>query len=300
MTFSIEQTRKFASAANAALTAAVVIAGLVLARDAVLLAGSGSSGVDETKKTEGAGTNYSRTLPFRDYAPVLDNNVFGIKAGKLTPISGAALAPQQRDDATPGRRPLQVFGTVAWDGGFGYAFIKNPEGNQSVVKTGQDIPGSGRLERVYADRIVVSIGGKEFEINTLQISPAKDFKPGKQEKKPGKGFARRTGKGEYVVDRIAVEDSISNPKRLLTDARMLPHFNEQKIQVGFILSEVKSGGIYHTLGLKNKDIVLGVNGLELKDPASALEAFSALKGTNRITVDIIRGGNPMTLRYDLR
>ena len=302
MTITVEQTRKFVSAANVALTAAVVIAGLVLARDTVLLAGFGSSNVDEAKKTEAVASDYSRTLPFREYAPVVENNVFGIKAGKLTPISRTALVPQKSEKAAPGQRPLQVFGTVAWDGGFGYAFIKNPKGKQSVVKTGQDIPGSGRLERVYADHIVISINNKEFEVNTLQVSPPKDFAAPKKKKdaKPGNGFARQTGEGEYVVDRIAVEESISNPKRLLTDARMLPHFNEQKVQVGFVLSEVKPGGVYHTLGLKNKDIVLGVNGLKLSNPESALEAFSALKGTNRISVDIIRSGNPMTLKYNLR
>ncbi len=71
-------------------------------------------------------------------------------------------------------------------------------------------------------------------------------------------------------------------------------------QEGFTLSEVRPGGVYHTLGLKNGDILLGVNGLELSDPASALQAFTAIKGANRIKVDIVRNGSPMTLRYTLR
>ena len=103
-----------------------------------------------------------------------------------------------------------------------------------------------------------------------------------------------------MVDRIAVEESISSPERLLRDARMLPHYNANKVQEGFTLSEVKPGGIYDTLGLKNKDILLGVNGLELSDPASALQAFTAIKGTNKIEVDILRNNSPMTLRYNLR
>ncbi|MCK4911350.1 MAG: hypothetical protein KAR83_06895 [Thermodesulfovibrionales bacterium] len=300
MTLSVDQTRKIISATNAVLVAAVVIAGLVVARDAVILAGSGGQGVDKATEAESPAKGYSRTLAFRDYAPVVKNNVFGFDAGELAPISKASMAPQSTGESSPARVALQVFGTVAWDGGAGYAFIKGPKGKQSVVKTGEEIPGSGLLERVYPDMIVVSLQGREFEVETMQVSPARDKTTPEQGKAPGNGFARRTGAGEYVVDRIAVEDSISNPKRLLTDARMLPHFNEQRKQVGFSLSEVKPGGIYHTLGLKNKDVVLGVNGLELSDPESALAAFSALKGATRITVDILRNGQPQTLTYTLR
>ena len=81
MTISVEQTRKIASTANAVLTAAVVIAGLVLARDAVQIAGHGSSGVDEAQEAREPAKEYSRTLQFSKYAPVVEDNVFGIKAG---------------------------------------------------------------------------------------------------------------------------------------------------------------------------------------------------------------------------
>ncbi len=304
MTISVDQTQKIISAANAALAVAVALSVLLIARDAVVLSGTGSKAMDETAGAKDASRPYTRTVNFRGYAPVLDNNVFGFDAGKLYPISSAtALEPQMM--ASPANVALQVFGTVAWDGGTGYAFIKDDKGKQAVVKTGQDIPGSGRLERVYADRIIVSFDGKEHEVNTIQVQPASAPKEetaaaGGARGGGGDGFARRTGEGQYVVDRIAVEDSINNPERLLRDARMLPHYNKDRKQEGFTLSEVRPGGIYHTLGLKNGDILLGVNGLELSDPASALQAFTAIKGANRIKVDIVRNGSPMTLRYTLR
>jgi len=314
MVISVDQTRKIISAANAALAVAVAFSVLLIARDAVVLSGSGGKAMDETAGAKDASRPYTRTINFRGYAPVLENNVFGFDAGKLYPISSAtALEPQMM--ASPASVALQVFGTVAWDGGTGYAFIKDDKGKQAVVKTGQDIPGSGRLERVYADRIIVSFDGRELEVNTIQVQPASNApkdetaaaggasgagRASGTSGASGDGFARRTGEGQYVVDRIAVEESINNPERLMKDARMLPHFNKNREQEGFTLSEVKPGGVYHTLGLKNGDILLGVNGLELSDPASALQAFTAIKGANRIKVDIVRNGSPMTLRYTLR
>ena len=127
----------------------------------------------------------------------------------------------------------------------------------------------------------------------LDVQGPSAKEPGPPEPEPEAktgGVARRTGKGKYVLDRIAVEDTIGNPKRLMTDARMLPNYGKEGVQNGFKLSEVKRGGIYHTLGLRNGDIVLEVNGLALANPESALQAFTAVRGSDRIVLDFIRGG----------
>ncbi len=302
MTLTLDQTRKIISTTNVVLIVAVALSVLLIARDAVVLSGSGGISEDKTADQKNS-VESAKRLSFKGYALVLQNNVFGYDAGKLETISSTTSHSQQ-SVSSPARTALMVFGTVAWDGGAGYAFIKDEKNKQAVIKTGDMIPGSGKLERVYADKIVISINGAELEINTMQVQPADNSTADAPEQNPAKnskkGFARQTGDGQYVVDRIAVEESISNPNRLLKDARMLPHYNKSKVQQGFSLSEVKKGGIYDTLGLKNKDILLGVNGLELSDPSSALQAFTAIKGSNNIQVDILRNNSPMTLRYTLR
>jgi general secretion pathway protein C len=297
MTYTVEQTRNIVSIVNKALVVAVALSGLIIARDMVQLVGTKAPETGP-KATAKAGGKHRRP-PLLSYAPILKNNVFGFDAGDLFPISSAR-ASKVPETASPAQVSLSVLGAVAWDEGFGYAFIKGAKG-QEVVKAGEDIPGSGRLERVYPDRIIVSYGGEEFEVMVLEVKGPATEEPGPQEPEAQTGsFARRTGSGKYVVDRIAVEDTISNPKRLMTDARMLPHYGKKGVQNGFKLSEVVAGGVYDTLGLKNDDIVLKVNGLALSNPESALQAFTAVRGSDRIVLDFIRGGKRKSLTYTLR
>ncbi|MEF9475128.1 MAG: hypothetical protein L0958_00180 [Candidatus Mariimomonas ferrooxydans] len=63
---------------------------------------------------------------------------------------------------------------------------------------------------------------------------------------------------------------------------------------------MKPGGIYQNLGLRNRDVLLRINGLDLSTPEAAMQAMSALKGMNTINLDIIRNGSKMTLGYQIR
>jgi general secretion pathway protein C len=71
-------------------------------------------------------------------------------------------------------------------------------------------------------------------------------------------------------------------------------------QKGFVLSEVKAGGIYQSLGLQNGDILLRINEYTISSPEAALQTFTALKGMDRVQLDIIRNGAKMTMTYQIK
>jgi general secretion pathway protein C len=112
-------------------------------------------------------------------------------------------------------------------------------------------------------------------------------------------FARKVGEQEYVLDRRRVQKSLENPEQILTDARLLPNFVEGR-QEGFKISEVVRDGLYHSMGLKNGDILLRVNGLEISNPEVAMQAMTALKGMNSVNLDIKRKGKNMSMSYQMR
>ncbi len=85
----------------------------------------------------------------------------------------------------------------------------------------------------------------------------------------------------------------------MTDARLLPVIKNGK-QEGFIISEIVPEGMYHSLGLKNGDTLLKINGLEISNPEVAIQAMSTIKGTNNVNLDIIRNNRKMTLNYQMR
>jgi general secretion pathway protein C len=282
------------AAVNAVLIAALLAASLFLARDAVRFAFGRAE--DVAPQTEGPGGRPERPVakPLKHYEPLLKDNVFGFPPGRLVPLSSSMGEGPTAPPVSSGIN-ITLSGTVAWSGGFGYAFVSGPKG-QELYKTGDYIPGAGRLKRVEAHRVVVESGSREVEVGLAEITKTKA--PAKGGAQGGK-FARMTSTGTYVMDRKAVDESIQNPKRMLTDARLLPNIVEGR-QEGFVMSEVRSGGLYHTLGLRNGDVLLRVNDFDLSSAESGLQAFTALRGMDRIELDILRNGGRMTLTYIIR
>lgn len=307
-------TRKVMSLVNAALVAAVMLFFLLLARDTVSLLFSGASedGVPDESRKERPVREARKAL--MDYAPVLSKNVFGFPAAELTPISS-----QQESvvEEVVESVDVKLVGAVAWPGGFGYAIVEGGPEGQEVYRTGDTIEGAGRLSRVESHGIVIESGGREVRVSLEDVAePAPSRKPRGRRRAARRtsppagnalsgpsaeanGFARQTAANEFVVNKKAIDESLGNPKNVLTDARLLPRMVEGE-QEGFTMSEVKQGGLYDSIGLKDGDVLLSVNDFKLSNPETALQAFTALKGMDRIKLDIMRGGKKMTLTYTIR
>jgi len=283
---------------NIALLAALVVLSLVFVRDVISFALK--KPLKESRSVEEADNQLKKQArrKLQDYAPILKNNVFGFPAGELKPLSSSSLS-------TPveiANVDIKLSGTVSWASGFGYAVVLDTSGQQEVYKTGDYIPGAGYLRRVDKDRIIIEAGRESVEIPLAEITVLKEVgRAARVSKRHGKfrRFARKTSEHSYIVDQKAIESALENPKQIMTDARLLPNMVEGR-QEGFVIKEIKPGGIYQSLGLKNGDVLLRVNEFDISDPETALQAFTALKGMDRVELDILRNGSKITLTYLIR
>jgi general secretion pathway protein C len=112
-------------------------------------------------------------------------------------------------------------------------------------------------------------------------------------------FGKRTGESTYLIDQQRIQQALEKPDQLMTDARFIPNMVEGR-QQGFVLRELKAGGIYQSLGLQNGDILLRINEYSISSPDTALQAITALKGIDRAQLDIIRNGSKTTMTYQIR
>jgi type II secretory pathway component PulC len=53
------------------------------------------------------------------------------------------------------------------------------------------------------------------------------------------------------------------------------------------------------MGLKNEDIILRANNVELNSPGDGVKIFNMIKELDRMDLDIIRNGSPMTQVYHI-
>jgi membrane-associated protease RseP (regulator of RpoE activity) len=114
----------------------------------------------------------------------------------------------------------------------------------------------------------------------------------------GRGITK-LGQRRYQIKASALARALGNLRWLPGAARVAPDVRDGK-PFGFRIVWVKPGGPIAQLGLRNGDILVSVNGLDITTPDHALEAYGKLKAARRLVLGIVRDGQRATLEYVIR
>lgn len=279
---------KLLSAINLLLGFLLLLAILMLARTLVLTT------YKKSVRPEAQTRLIPRNLTGRnlqDYEVILKNNPFGFAAGPLKSISAGTEQGSAQSEVT-------LIGTIAGAKQHSYAIFADRNGKQEVIRVGAKVFGLGRLLAVNKDKAVIKSDNGNLEIPLADVLKIVEVSQ-PQGNAAASAFAKNIGEGAYLVDQKKIQQAIENPNQLMTDARLQPNLTDGR-QEGFILREVKNGGIYQSLGLQNNDVLLRINDYNISNPESGLQAFTALRGMDRIRLDIMRNGARMTLTYQIK
>jgi general secretion pathway protein C len=102
----------------------------------------------------------------------------------------------------------------------------------------------------------------------------------------------------YEVPRSELDRAINNLNDVAMQARLVPAFKDGQAE-GFKLFSIRPDSLYSKIGIQNGDVVTRINGLDMNDPAKALEVYTKLKDAPRIDVDIDRNGTIMRMTYNV-
>ncbi len=239
------------------------------------------------------------------YSAVLEKNPFGSPM-KFHPIAaartgGAARSADSRGDITS---DLILVGTVVGPKNLSYAIFEDKSQStpyrQEIFTYEENVYTYGILTKIETALVELKHGSNTYTIPLVEIQAQKTRVKNRANKTNSQSsFVKKIGKRQYLLDQRKVQQALKNPEQILTDARLLPHFQNGK-QEGFKISEVKPGGLYKSLGLKNGDILLRINELEISNPEVAIQAMSALRGMNKVNLDIIRDGAKLTMSYQIK
>ena len=105
----------------------------------------------------------------------------------------------------------------------------------------------------------------------------------------------------FDVDGATLAEVFANPMAFASGGRVVPLVQSGTAR-GFKVFAIKPGSLYALAGLENGDAVTTLAGFAMSDAAQALEAYTVVSKTKpgTISVEIERGGKPMTLVYTLR
>jgi general secretion pathway protein C len=230
------------------------------------------------------------------YSAILEKNPFG------PPMKLRPLAPSDSIESGAGSRAdLILVGTVVGPESLSYAIFEDRSSplKQEVVAYGEEVKNYGTLTKVDMSSVEIKQDSDVFTVPLIDIKhdhkKSKALHTGSRDS----SLVRKIGERAYLLNRRKVQRALENPGQILTDARLLPNI-VNGTQEGFRMFEVKRGGLYESLGLKNGDILLRVNELEISNPEVAIQAMTALKGMDKVSLDIIRNSEKLSMNYQIR
>lgn len=265
-------------AINVFLGAAALLLSAFAAREALIL----KYGAKAPKKEMQAPALSQASRTLSDYAVVIQSGLFG--KGSL---NAEASGGQQAEPSG-----LVLVGTAE---GAGFAiFMDANTGQQKAFKKGESVFGGGLVSEILTKKAELDFGGRRVLFKVPATMPA----PGAA----GQGNPQLvTGKaeGRLTIDQRAVTGLFDNMDKVLTDARFTPYIDGGKLN-GFQVSEVKPTGVFNLIGLKDGDVVLSINEYKLDSPGKVAQILGGLRGETEIKVDVLRGKQPRTLKYQIR
>lgn len=137
------------------------------------------------------------------------------------------------------------------------------------------------------------------------------LKTGDDKEKPATGGATTTtavgddgivqhSETSFSLPRETVNKYIADIDGIAKLGRAIPHRGPDGNVDGFRLSGVRRGTIGEQLGIRNGDVVHGVNGKSLTSMGEAMQAFGELQSAGKFTFEITRRGKKQTMEYTVR
>jgi hypothetical protein len=110
---------------------------------------------------------------------------------------------------------------------------------------------------------------------------------------------RRLAERRYEIKRSTLELALAHLGLLSRSVRVAPAIREGK-PFGFRLFAVKADGPVAKLGLRNEDVLVSINGLDVGTADRALDAYNKLKTAGDLVLGLVREGREITQAYAIR
>ena len=225
--------------------------------------------------------------PLDDYRLIIDRNILGSEDRAPEEVNA-----EEIEALEPTSMKIALLGTVTGNPQNAVAVIEETDKKkQGLYKVGDSIQ-NAVIKIILRGKVVLRVENRD-EILTMEEAAARKTEKGRRASRP-----RERGT-TITVSRLDIEQSLKNMNKLLSEVRIRPHFRNGKPD-GLALSRIKAGSIFAKLGLKNGDIVQGMNDSSIESPDDILDLYKKLKSGSRVELQIKRKNQTKTINYRFR
>ena len=158
-----------------------------------------------------------------------------------------------------------------------------------------------KQEQISFEEKKVDLVNDEFPEAKLEIEKVTASKTGKRSYAPGRSTAgaRPTRAQKITLRRSQIEDAMENINDLMGQVKIRPHF-ENGVPSGLAVSSIKSKSIFRKMGLRNGDIITGVDGQQIETVDDALKLYENMMSTSSVAVQLKRRGKEKNIEYNIK
>ncbi|MBN8807724.1 MAG: PDZ domain-containing protein [Sphingomonas sp.] len=182
---------------------------------------------------------------------------------------------------------LTLYGTRLDDAsGQASAIIAGPDGVQNSVGVGEEIVPGVRLKAVAFDHVTIERGGVPEELYIDQSGGPASANPASA---PAPG----------VPNTRAVDPGTVTASQVRSDIAFSPRIADGRI-AGLIVHPQGNGTAFHSIGLRDGDVITVAGGVQLNGPADVERALAGLKPGSDLMITVERGQQTLPLAVTIR
>ena len=233
--------------------------------------------------------------PLDDYASISERSLFGGSAKAST------APPPEKDDlddmpVAVKSLGLKLVGTVVGSKREDSSAVIEDLSTrkQEVYHEGDQIKQT-LIKRILRHNVIINTGRRD-EVLTMEPGESTGKKAAPEPRARPRPRQRSTS--SIRLNREDMEAQMANLNDLMQQVRIRP-FMEGKRPAGFLVSNIKPNSLFSKMGLRNGDVIKGINGETITTPDQAIELYESLMEGGEIDLEIKRGRRSQNLRYEI-
>ena len=260
-----------------------------------LSAGLSQSPISTQQNVYRVGETGTNSRPLTAYKAILERNLFNTRSDS-EPQPGKVDVESLEET----KLNLKLWGTVSGSDDGDYAVIEDVKAREQNLYRAGDAIQTATVKEIHREKVVLTVNGKD------EVLQMQELVSGKAVSRPGGLPARAAApsSGAVRAQRISlrrsyIEQSMTDVASLMTQVQIQPHM-ENGVPAGLALSSIKPNSIFRRMGLRNGDIIAGVDGTEITTVDDALKLVDSLKSASTLSVQLKRRGREKNIEYNIR
>ncbi|NNG01640.1 MAG: PDZ domain-containing protein [Desulfobacteraceae bacterium] len=236
--------------------------------------------------------------PETHYQLVLDRNLFKV----ATMVVKKELPKLDPDSLEQTKLQLKLWGTVSGEGNALYAVIEETTNRQQNLYRIGDAIQNAKVRAILREKVILNVNGKDevLGMEEMTLGGGSGTRRNIPTRTPTSTVAgTRPQSQKITLRRSLIEDSVQDISKLMTEVQIRPYL-ENGAPAGLALSNIKPNSIFRRMGLRNGDIITGVDGQNIQSVDDALKLYENLRSSSNVNVDIKRRGRERNIEYQIR